>query len=178
MVKIVVIVALLTAAAAIVTVFIDIASQLIRGAVFLPTPRRVMAPMLAMAKIRRGETVYDLGCGDARLVIAANQRYGARAIGIEISPFIYCLAVINAWLHRADVTLLRGNALTRSYADADVIFCYLLPDMLQVLATTLIDVKPGCRIICHQFEMPGWTPVAKVSRECWSGAVDIYKYQV
>lgn len=168
---------LVVAAAAIVTLIIDIASQLIGGAVFIPTSRKVVQRMLAFTQIRKGETVYDLGCGDARLLIKANKRYGARAIGIEISPFIYCLAVICTWIYRADVTLIRGDALNRGYNDADVIFCYLLPDMLQTLVSNLGHLKPNCRIISHQFEIPGWTPSGQITFKNWRGTIHIYKYK-
>ena len=124
---------LVLAASGIVIVVIGILSYLLGGALFIATRTKVVKKMVALADIQRGEKVYDLGCGDGRLLIEANKKYGAEAIGIEISPFVFWLAKITTLIHRAKVTLVRGNIYKADFSDADVVFCYLMPEMMQKL---------------------------------------------
>ncbi len=128
-----------------------------RGPPYVPTPRKRLQTMITFAGITRGERVYDLGCGDGRLVIAA-ARKGARAIGYELSVPLFLFATIRSLFQR-NATIRFGNFWTKDFSSADVIFCYLLIDAMQNLEKTLWPtLKPGCRVISNTFRMKGVKP--------------------
>ncbi len=132
---------------------------MMRGAPFIPTSKRVMERMLALAAIRPDERVYDLGCGDGRLVFAAAAA-GARATGFELSLPTFLLARIRALRHPGARILLR-NFWRSDLRDADVVFCYLLPETMQTFHRTLWpQLKSGCRVVSHAFKIEGMTPAA------------------
>ena len=147
---------------------------------FVSTPWTVMDKMMELADIKKGEKVYDLGCGDGRLLIEANKRYGAKAVGIEISPFVYWLAKIATRFSQAKVKVIRGNIFEFDFSDADVVFCYLFPEPMKKLEKKFKNLKKGCRIISHGFEIPGWKPLMhiKVKRDNKKKIQTIFKYQV
>jgi len=153
-------------------------SYFIGGAPFLPTPITTLKTMISLADIQSGELVYDLGCGDGRLLIEANLAYKARAVGIEIS-FIFCwIARINANLHQARITVLQDDLMKIDFSDADVIFCYLMPQQLNLLKKKFSFLKKGCRIISLRFEVPGWKPLSHVNRNDRIQQPPIFKYQI
>ena len=157
--------------------FILFALSFILGkAPFVPTPSRVIGKMMELADIKPGEKVYDLGCGDGRLVIEAHRRFGARAVGIEISPLAYLLARIRVLVSGADVALVLGNCFSQDISDADVVFCYLLPGHMHKLQQRFRTLKKSCRIISHQFEIPGVRPRTRIEVEGRSYVATILKY--
>jgi len=126
-----------------------------------PTPQEVVERMLALAQIKPGETVYDLGCGDGRIVITAAQKFKAHAVGIEIRRDIYESTLGRvASLGLADqVKIVHGNALKTDLAPADVVTLYLLTSSNEKLKPLLAkDLKPGARVVSHDFEIRGWKP--------------------
>jgi SAM-dependent methyltransferase len=128
------------------------------GAPFLSTPKAVFSKMFELADIKPGEVVYDLGCGDGRFVFEAEAR-GAKAIGIEISFFVYLLARFKKRILKKQGTILWGNLFKLNLRDADVVFCYLLPKAMKKINNKFqAELKKGCRIICHDFPLPGWRP--------------------
>jgi protein-L-isoaspartate O-methyltransferase len=127
-----------------------------------PTPESVVEQMLAIAQVRPGEMVYDLGCGDGRIVIAAAQKFKARAVGIEIRRDIYerTLATVASLGLSDQVKIVRGNALKYDLSPADVVTLYLLTSSNERLKPILLkDLKPSARIVSHDFEIRGWKPV-------------------
>ena len=92
LIRLVLILSMLIVAGAAALFILVMLSFVLGGAPFIPTPSRVLSRMMELADIKPGEKVYDLGCGDGRLVIEANKRHQARAVGIEISPLAYMLA--------------------------------------------------------------------------------------
>jgi SAM-dependent methyltransferase len=163
--------------AALVMTAISLVSMIITGSPFIATPKNLTRKILSLANIRPGDIVYDLGCGDGRFLIEANKSYGAKAIGIEISPIVCWLAKINVWLKRADVHIHRANFQKFDFFDADVIFCYLVPDQLAILANRLRKIQKECRIISRRFEIPGWETQqhAIIRKRFGSESVFIYK---
>ena len=176
--KIVVAVIFLSITVALVMTIVSLISVILSGAPFIATPGRLMRKIVALAEIQPGECVYDLGCGDGRFLIEANKRYGARAVGIDISPLVCNLARLNIWLKRAHVVIQRANFKKYDFSDADVIFCYLVPDHLAFLGEQLTTLKKGCRIVSRRFEIPGYDPWRRVEIEKRFGHEPVFIYRV
>jgi len=128
---------------------------------FVPSPNEVVDGMLKLARIKRTDTLYDLGCGDGRIVIAAAKQYGAHAVGIDIDPDRIREARENA--RKAGVeNLVRFEENDLFKADihsATVVTLYLLPNVNMRLRPKLLkDLKPGTRIVSHSFDMEDWKP--------------------
>jgi ribosomal protein L11 methylase PrmA len=129
--------------------------------IFVPTPQEVVEDMLRLANVQKGDVLYDLGSGDGRIAITAARMYGIKATGIDIDPERIREANENA--KRAGVTNLvqfrQENLFTADFRDATVITLYLLPDLNVKLRPKLWnELKPGTRIVSHQFEMGAWKP--------------------
>ncbi|HEY7154951.1 MAG TPA: PQQ-binding-like beta-propeller repeat protein [Gemmataceae bacterium] len=128
--------------------------------VFMPTPQDVVEHMLEVAKVKRDDAVYDLGCGDGRIVVTAAKKYGCRAAGYDIDP--ECVRMSLANVRKQDVarlvTIERKDLFTLDLSRADVIALYLLPRTSQRLLPQLAKLKPGARIVSHAFEIPGLRP--------------------
>jgi len=126
-----------------------------RGAApFVTTSGQTMRSMLKLAAIRPGDRVFDLGCGDGRLVFAA-AKAGAVAVGYEMSVPTYLIAKLRSTFHpRSHIHF--GNLWHQRYDDADVLFCYFLKDTMQDFKLRIWPtLKPGCRVVSHAFLMEG-----------------------
>jgi ribosomal protein L11 methylase PrmA len=133
--------------------------------IFVPTPQDVVDDMLRLANVQKGDVLYDLGSGDGRIPITAARKYGIKATGIDIDPDRVREANENA--KKAGVTSLvqfrQENLFTADFRDATVITLYLLPDLNVKLRPKLWnELKPGTRIVSHQFEMGAWKPEKKL----------------
>jgi cyclopropane fatty-acyl-phospholipid synthase-like methyltransferase len=122
--------------------------------------------MLITSGLKPGETLYDLGSGDGRIVIAAAQKYGARAVGVEISERLVRTA--NENIQRAGmeacVRIVQGHLMDVDLSEADVVTLYLLTSSNDQLRPNLEKyLKPGARVVSHDFQIRGWKPV-KVER--------------
>jgi len=129
--------------------------------IYVPTPPAVVEAMLKMANVSSSDVVYDLGCGDGRIPIAAAQKYGARAIGIDIDPVRIAEAKENAKVAGVTdkVTFLNQDLFTSDFKDATVVTLYLLPSLNEKLIPQLKALKPGTRIVSHAFPMgDSWPP--------------------
>jgi SAM-dependent methyltransferase len=129
--------------------------------IFVPTPNEVVETMLRMAAVRKQDVVYDLGCGDGRIVITAAQRYGARGVGIDIDPERVAEATENA--NRAGVAdrvkIIRGDLFQADIRGASVVTLYLLTDLnLKLRPKLLRELNPGTRVVSHAFAMGDWEP--------------------
>jgi protein-L-isoaspartate O-methyltransferase len=126
-----------------------------------PTPQTVVEKMLSLAQVKPGETVYDLGCGDGRIVITAAQLFKAHAVGIEIRREIYeaTLGRVNSLGLSDQVRIVHGNALKADLRPADVVTLYLLTSSNEKLKPVLNQyLKPTARVVSHDFEIRGWKP--------------------
>jgi ribosomal protein L11 methylase PrmA len=134
--------------------------------IFVPTPQELVEDMLCLAGVKRGDVLYDLGSGDGRIPITAARRYGIRAVGIDIDPDRVREANENA--RKAGVTRLvefRQQDLFQAtdWKEATVITLYLLPDLnLKLRPRLMRELKPGTRIVSHQFDMGDWKPEKKL----------------
>jgi SAM-dependent methyltransferase len=132
-----------------------------RLAPFVPTPQEVVDRMLQMADVKKGDVVYDLGCGDGRLVITAAREYGARGVGIDIDPARIAESRANAKAAGVEplVEFRQQDALTVDVSPASVVTLYLLTEANLKLRPTLEkQLKPGSRVVSHQFGMGTWVP--------------------
>ena len=129
-------------------------------AIFVPTPDDVVARMLTMAEVRKEHLVYDLGSGDGRIVIAASRTYGSKAVGFEIDPDLVKQSRESVRRNGLDglVTIEERDLFKADLATADVIALYLPPELLARLFPQLEKLKPGARIVSHQFRIPGFPP--------------------
>jgi SAM-dependent methyltransferase len=164
--------------ALLIMTLVSMLSYVMGGAPFIGTSKGLTRKIVKLAGIQPGEYVYDLGCGDGRFLIEANKTYGATAIGIEISPVIWALARLTVWIHGANVVLHCVNLKNYDFSDADVIFCYLVPDMLEMLAKRFDRLKPGSRIISRRFEIPERQAIKCIKIRKGFGAETIYIYQI
>jgi SAM-dependent methyltransferase len=135
---------------------------------FVRTPQPVVDRMLDLADVSADDVVYDLGSGDGRIPITAAERYGARAVGIEIKPDLVQKARTNAKLAGvADrVSFRQQDLFEADFSDATVVTLYLLPDVNTRLRPLLFEqLAPGTRVVSHGFDMDDWRPDERVRAE-------------
>lgn len=128
---------------------------------YVPTPQEVVDRMLALAKVTKADVVIDLGCGDGRIPITAAKVYGARGIGVDIDPRRIAEANANAMREGVAhlVTFRLENALTTDVSTATVVTTYLLTSSnLRLRPMLTRTLKPGTRIVAHNFGFGDWTP--------------------
>ena len=124
---------------------------------FVPSNKKTITKMLEVAKIKKNERVVDIGCGDGRIVFLSEQKYGAKAEGYEISIFVWCLAKINGFLKGAKSKIYRKNFFQADLSQADIVFCYLLPEVMQKLSPKFKkELKKNARIVSAAFSLPDW----------------------
>jgi ribosomal protein L11 methylase PrmA len=135
------------------------ASKPLRGpdVVYVGTAYDLVSKMLEMAKVKKDDLVYDLGCGDGRMLVLAAQKYGCRAIGYDIDPVRVEESVANAARHHVEklVKIIQADIFTVDIKDADVIPMYLLPEMNRKLLPQLDTLKKGARIVTHNYDLDG-----------------------
>jgi SAM-dependent methyltransferase len=128
---------------------------------FDPSPMHVVEEMLALAEVRKGDVVYDLGCGDGRIVIAAARRFGARAVGIDIDPERIRESVANARAAGVQnrVTFRNEDLFEARISEATVVTLFLWPGVnLKLLPKLRRELKPGTRVVSYLWNMGDWTP--------------------
>lgn len=128
--------------------------------VWVPTPQEVVDKMLEMARVKKGDVVYDLGCGDGRIVVTAAKRFGVKAYGFDIDPQRIKDSLENVEKNGVGhlVTIQRKDIFTIDLTPANVITLYLLPSLNVKLIPQLKKLPPGCRIVSHDFDMAGVRP--------------------
>ena len=139
-----------------------------RDVPYVPTPPDVVEAMLKLGDVQKGDVLFDLGCGDGRIVIMAAQKFGASGTGVDIDPERIKEAEDNA--KQAGVTgrvrFLRMNLFDADFHDATVVTLYLLPEVNMRLRPKLLkELKVGTRIVSHQFDMGDWKPDKQVSMD-------------
>jgi len=128
---------------------------------YVPTPQDVVEEMLKLADMKKEDVVYDLGCGDGRIVITAAKRYGARGVGIDIDPERIKESRANAWKEGVEklVKFREEDLFEADIKEATVVTLYLLNSLNQKLKPKLHkDLKPGTRVVSHNFDMGEWKP--------------------
>lgn len=128
------------------------------GAPWLPSSMSMVHKMLKLAEVQPGDIVYDLGCGDGRMIVTAAWRYGARAVGIEVDPlrYLWCQGLVNILGLREQVKIIYGDFFDQDLSKADVVTCYLLQATNNKLEAKLRqELKLGARVVSNQFTFPG-----------------------
>ncbi len=128
------------------------------GDPYIPTPAALVRAKLEFGEITSSDTVFDLGCGDGRVLIIAAQEYGARGVGVDIQLGV----VEEAWQRVSDhdledlIEIRHQDFMETDLSHADLLILYLTTKTLHQLSDKLKEVRPGTRIVTHDFALPGW----------------------
>ncbi len=133
---------------------------------YVPTPPEVVEAMLKLADVKSTDVVYDLGCGDGRIVVMAAKKFGARAVGVDINPERIKEAEANA--KEAGITsrvrFQQGSFFDADIKEATVVTLYLLSSVnLKLRPKLLKELRPGTRIVSHSFDMGDWKPEKEIT---------------
>ncbi|MGE3805531.1 MAG: TIGR03000 domain-containing protein [Gemmataceae bacterium] len=128
--------------------------------IFVPTPQDVVDRMLKEANPKKSDIVYDLGCGDGRIVVTAAKKYGCKSWGFDVDP--QRIKESNANVKKNNVgdkaTIVKKDIFTLDLSDVNVLTLYLLPELNVKLLPQIAKMKPGSRIVTHDFEIKGYKP--------------------
>ncbi len=147
---------------------------------FVPTPIDVVDKMLELAEVKKGDVLYDLGSGDGRIVIRAAKKYGVRAVGIEMDQLLLKKARQDAKAAGVDhmVDFRAEDALQTNLTQATIVTLYMLPWFNAKIAPNLKRyLKPGARIVAHDFGIEGWPPDKAVKLPQWEVRPGGYRHQ-
>jgi tRNA G37 N-methylase Trm5 len=133
-------------------------------AIFAPSPQPVVDKMLELAAVKKTDVVYDLGCGDGRIVVTAAKKFGCKAVGIDIDPKRVKESLENVKKNKVEelVEIKNEDMFTQDLSKADVVTLFLLRGLNAKLIPQLKKMKDGSRIVSHDFDMPGVKPDKEV----------------
>lgn len=129
---------------------------------YVPTPQEVVDRMLELAQVKKGDVVYDLGSGDGRIVVTAAKKFGVKAIGFEIDPQRIKESHENIKKEGVEklVEIRQQDIRTVDLSEATVLTMYLLPEVnLMIRPNIWKQMRPGARIVSHDFDMGDWKPL-------------------
>jgi SAM-dependent methyltransferase len=128
--------------------------------IYVPTPQDVVDKMLELAKVKKTDVLYDLGCGDGRIVVTAAKKYGCKATGFDVDPMRIKESQENVAKNKVGklAKIEQKDIFTLDLSKADVVTLYLLPSLNVRLIPQLEKLKPGSRIVSHDFNMRGVKP--------------------
>jgi hypothetical protein len=139
--------------------FVYLCIAFITGGPYVPSRKKSVDSMIRIARLTNKSVIYDLGSGDGRVLFAA-AKIGARAVGIEMNPYLVLWTTIQKFFmpDKKNITVLWKNLWTANLHDADVVFVYLIPWRMETLAVKLKkELKPGSLVISNSFIFPTWT---------------------
>lgn len=148
---------------------------------YIPTPQVIVDKMLEAGRVKPGDMVYDLGSGDGRIVITAAQKYGAHAVGVELSADLCRMTTerVRALGLEDKVRVIHGNLLSVDLSPADVVTIYLLTSSNERVKPNLEKyLKPGSRVVSNDFEIRGWKPSQTVKINAGGTPHTIYVYEI
>lgn len=152
-----------------------------RLAPFVPSPMEIIERMLESANVKRGEIVVDLGCGDGRILITAVQKFGAKAVGVELNPKLVkeaseMIARLGLQNH---AKVVRGDIFEADLTQADVVTLYLTTGSNEKLRPKLEQsLRPGARVVSHDYGIRGWNPIDVQEVFVHNRRHKIYLYQI
>jgi SAM-dependent methyltransferase len=158
--------------------FITAVVSILSGSPYVPSNRATIERMLKEAKLKKNQLVYDLGCGDGRLLIKAEKKYRIKGIGYEAAPIPYLLALGNKLFHRSKAKIYLGDFMKVNLENAQVIFLYLGPELQRKLAPKIKkECQPGALIVANSFHLPGLKPIKtiKEDKKARTKTIHIYK---
>lgn len=145
---------------------------------YVPSANRVVKKMISAAQLKPKETVYDLGCGDGRLLLMAEKKK-AKAIGFEIAPLVFLLALLRKIIARSRAQILFKSLFAANLRKANVIFCYLIPNVMPRLSAKIKkECKKGTRIVSNTFHIPGLKPYRIYAKDAPAGTPTVYVYKI
>ncbi len=148
---------------------------------YVPTPQHVVNLMLELVNVKKTDLLYDLGCGDGRIVITAAKKYGCKALGVDIDPARVRESLANVKAANLEnlVTIEQKDIFELDLSEADVVTLYLLPELNVRLIPQLEMMKPGSRVVSYDFDMLGVEPDAVVTiSDRLDGEYKIYLWRV
>jgi ubiquinone/menaquinone biosynthesis C-methylase UbiE len=146
---------------------------------FIASPQPIVDRMLDLAEVKPGDVVFDLGCGDGRVLITAAQRYKAKGVGIELSSNLVRMTNDNVKRLNLDdqVKITQGSLLDMDLQAADVVILYLDTGANDMLKPKLEkQLKPGARVVSHDFEVRGWKPAKVEKMKAYNRTHTIFLY--
>lgn len=146
---------------------------------WVPSKKKDLERIFKVARLKPGEVFYDLGCGDGRLVFLANQKFQAKAIGVETSLFLILFCKIRRIFHpNKDIVFKYKSMFKEDLSRADVVYTYLLPKTLEKKLKDKFkkELKPGARVISYVFAIKGLEPKAVDKPEQKSSAIYLYQF--
>jgi uncharacterized protein (TIGR03000 family) len=156
----------------------ELTSQII----YVPTPQEVVDKMLEMAQVTKDDIVYDLGCGDGRIVVTAAKKFGARGVGVDIDPERIKEGLTNVKDAQVEklVEIRQGDALkVDDISRATVVMLYMLPEFQTKLQPILEKhLKPGTRVVAHDYPLPDWKPLKVEDMESSYSQHTLYLFKV
>ena len=128
--------------------------------VYVGTPYDVVAAMLKMAGVKKSDLIYDLGCGDGRMVVLAAKKYGCRGMGYDIDPERVSASMANVKRNGIEnlVKIIQADLFDLDFSHADVLSLYLLPEINEKLVPQFEKLKPGSRLVFHNYGLEGFKP--------------------
>ena len=144
--------------------------------IFVPTPQEAVEKMLELAEVRKDDVVYDLGCGDGRIVVTAAKKYGCKAVGFDVDPQRIKESQENVDKNgvRHLVSIQHEDIFTLDLSKASVITLFLLPSLNVRLIPQLEKLKPGSRIVSYRFDMEGVKPEKVIQISSGDQEIDSY----
>jgi precorrin-6B methylase 2 len=146
--------------------------------VYVPTPDDVVAKMLEVAQVKKDDILYDPGCGDGRICVTAAKKYGCKAIGFDLSTDRIRESLENIKRNGVEklVRIERKDIFTVDYSEATVVAMYLLPWMNKKMTPQLQKMKPGTRIVAHDYSIEGYAPDKTITMTSKQDGVEHYIY--
>ncbi|MCS7041412.1 MAG: class I SAM-dependent methyltransferase [Bryobacteraceae bacterium] len=148
---------------------------------YVSSPQPIVYKMLEIARLKSGETLYDLGCGDGRILTTAAREFGAKAIGVELSPALVKRArqAVESLGLQDQVKVIEGDLMNVDLSGADVVALYLLTEANEQLRPKLEkELKPGARVVSLEFRIKGWKPSRVEKVEAHRHPYTIYLYEL
>ena len=147
---------------------------------YVPTHEKVVAEMLKVAKVKKSDVLYDLGSGDGRIVITAAKKFGTRGTGIELLPALVQEARDSARKARVGelAKFVEGDIFEANISDATVVTLYLLPAVNMKLRPKLLELRPGTRIVSHNYDMGDWKPEKTIKLNLPDGEHTVFYWGV
>lgn len=148
---------------------------------YVTSPQPIVEKMLEVARLKSGETLFDLGCGDGRILFSAAKNYGAKAVGVELSPTLAKRAqqMVESQGLQEQVRVVQGDMMQVDVSGANVVALYLMTDANEQLRPKLErELKPGARVISLEFKIKGWKPAKVEKVEAHRHPYTLYLYEL
>jgi ubiquinone/menaquinone biosynthesis C-methylase UbiE len=148
---------------------------------YVTSPQPIVEKMLELSRLKSGETLFDLGCGDGRILFSAARNYGAKAVGVELSPTLVkrALQMTESQGLQDQVKVIEGDMMGVDVSQANVVSLYLMTDANEQLRPKLErELRPGARVVSLEFKIKGWKPSKVEKFEVHRHPYTMYLYEM